>query len=304
MTNSTVRPRTVHGAALLTVVAMLCVQTGAGVSTWLFDDLTPTGAAWLRLVWAAVILLLLTRPSLRGRSPQDFLAVVSLGAISGLLTLLYFEAIARIPLGTASALEFLGPLTVAVVTLRPGRHRWSPLVWPALAAGGVIALTRPWAGTVDLVGVGFALAAAAGWSGYILLTQRVGTRFEGFEGLALSMLAAAVVVTPLAPVGQVLKASSDPSILLLSLVSALLLPILPYVCEMAALRRLASSAFGILMSLEPGIGTVIGLALLSQVPDPWQIVGIACVVVAGIGAIRAAPPPDHWQRSHPGAGQR
>jgi inner membrane transporter RhtA len=273
-------------AVALTLVAMASVQIGAGVSTWLFDRLTPAGAAWLRLLWAAVVLLAVARPSLRGRSRADVLAVVYLGGVSGLLTLLYFEAVARIPLGTATALEFLGPLGVAVVGLRLGSGRWLNLAWPLLAVAGVLALTRPWTGAVDLVGVAYALGAAAGWAGYILLTQRVGHRFTGLSGLALSMTAATLVVTPLSPVGAVLGAL-DARVLLVSLGAALLLPILPYACEMLALRRLHSSSFGTLMSLEPAIGTIVGLVLLAQVPNGWQLAGVALVVIAGVGAIRA-----------------
>jgi inner membrane transporter RhtA len=275
-----------QSAVVLTLVAMTSVQTGAGASTWLFEQLTPAGAAWLRLLWAAVILLPVARPSLRGRTRADIFAVVCLGGISGLLTLLYFEAVARIPLGTATALEFLGPLGVAVAGLRLRSGRWFNLVWPLLAAAGVIALTRPWTGAVNLVGVAYALGAAAGWAGYILLTQRVGYRFTGLSGLALSMTAAAGVVAPLAPVGAVLGAL-DTRVLLISLGAALLLPIVPYACEMLALRRLDSLSFGILMSLEPAIGTIVGLVLLAQVPNGWQVAGIAFVVIAGVGAIRA-----------------
>lgn len=275
-------------AVLLTLVAMTSVQTGAGASIWLFDRLTPTGAAWLRLVWAAIILLAIARPSLRGRSRADLVAVVCLGGVSGLLTLLYFEAVARIPLGTASALEFLGPLGVAIVGLRLGPGRWFNLVWPLLAAAGVLALTRPWTGAVDLVGVAYALGAAFGWAGYILLTQRVGHRFTGLSGLALSMTAAAFVVAPLSPVGAVLG-ELDIRVLLVSLGAAILLPILPYACEMLALRQLESTTFGTLMSLEPAIGTIVGLVLLVQVPSGWQIAGVVLVMFAGAGAIRADP---------------
>jgi inner membrane transporter RhtA len=273
-------------AVVLTVVAMASVQTGAGASTWLFKQLTPAGAAWLRLLWAALILLAVARPSLRGRVRADILAVVCLGGVSGLLTLLYFEAVARLPLGTATALEFLGPLGVAVAGLRLRSRQWLNLAWPLLATAGVLALTRPWTGAVNLVGVAYALGAALGWAGYILLTQRVGDRFTGLSGLALSMTAAAVVIALLAPVRAVLSAL-DTRVLLISLGAALLLPILPYTCEMLALRRLNSSSFGTLMSLEPAIGTTVGLALLAQVPNGWQVAGVALVVTAGVGAIRA-----------------
>jgi inner membrane transporter RhtA len=204
-----------------------------------------------------------------------------LGAISGLLTLLYFEAVARIPLGTATALEFLGPLSVALVGLRRGVH----MLWPLAAAAGVLALTRPWSGDVDLGGVGFALGAAAGWAGYIVLTKRVGTRFTGLSGLAVSMAAAAVVTAPFADVPHVV-AELDTRSLLVSAGAAMLLPILPYAAEMVALRSLPTAVFGTLMSLEPAIGTMVGFGLLGQQPSWAQVLGILLVTVAGIGAVR------------------
>jgi inner membrane transporter RhtA len=272
-------PRRTAPAIGLAVAAMLCVQTGAAISTWLFGQIGPVGTGWLRLSWAALVLLALTRPSLRTRTPGELLVVLGLGAVSGAMTLCYFVAIQRIPLGTATALEFLGPLTVAMLGLR----RPLDLIWPLSAALGVLALTRPGTAHVNLVGVLFALGAATGWGGYIVLTQRVGDRFPGLEGLALSM-AAAALSTAAVPGALRGLAHLTPRVLLISAAAALLLPIVPYAFEMAALRRLTTASFGTLMSLEPAIGTVVGAVVLAQIPMVGQLAGIGLVTVAGVGA--------------------
>jgi len=271
-------------AVWLAAAAMTSVQLGAALSTSLFRIVGPAGTAWLRLCWAAVILLAVARPRLAGRPVADLGVAATLGAVSGTMTLCYFEAVARVPLGTATALEFLGPLTVAMLGLR----KRADLVWPACAAAGVLALTRPWTGEVDLAGVAFGLAAGGGWGCYIVLTQRVGDRFPGLQGLAVSMTSAAVctAVAGLPAVADAITVRNLPHVLLVSLAVAMLLPVLPYAFEMAALRRLTTVAFSTLMSLEPAIGTVIGLVVLAQRPSAAQAAGIALVTAAGMGAAR------------------
>lgn len=261
---------------------MSSVQTGAGISSFLFTRFGPAGTAWLRLTWAAVLLWMFARPRMRGRDSREAASALLLGAVSGLLTLLYFEAVVRIPLGTATALEFLGPLGVAVAGLR----RRVDILWPLAAAVGVMALTRPWSGAVNLAGVCFALGAALGWAGYIMLTKRVGSQFTGLGGLAVSMLAAAAVTAPFANLPGVLR-HADPRSIALSLGAAILLPVLPYSAEMIALRSLSTAAFGTLMSLEPAIGTLVGFLLLSQRPSWPQALGVVLVTFAGVGAVRS-----------------
>jgi inner membrane transporter RhtA len=188
-------------------------------------------------------------------------------------------AIARLPLGTASALEFLGPLSVAIIRGRRGTK-----VWPALAAVGVVLLTEPWHGGIDLVGVGYALAAAVCWAAYILLTQRVGDEVSGLSGLAVSMPVAGLVATLV--VGPSVLAGITWQMLLIGIGLAITLPVVPFILELLALRRLTAAAFGTLMSLEPAFALVIGLVLLGQVPNWAPVLGIAFVVAAGIGAER------------------
>jgi len=200
------------------------------------------------------------------------------------LTLLFMAAVARLPLGTASALEFLGPLGVAVARAR-GRAR----LWPLPAAVGVVLLTEPWLGRIDLLGVGFALAAAACWAGYILLTQRVGDEVSGLRGLAVAMAVACLVATAVVGIGSAgaVFAHVDVGLVAFGLGLAILLPVVPFSLEMLALRRLTTAAFGTLMSLEPAIALLIGLVALHQVPGTAAVVGIAFVVAAGIGAERS-----------------
>lgn len=284
MTSTTVRAVTSSRAgAGLAVAAMLCVQLGLAVSVDVADRAGAEGVAWLRLAWAGVVLLMVVRPRPSWFDRRTLVAACALGVVTAGITMLFMAAVTRLPLGTASALEFLGPLTVAAV--RGGRRL---AVWPALAAAGVVLLTEPWRGQVDLLGVVFALGAAVCWATYILLTQYVGDRASGVRGLAVSMPVAAVVATLLVGTSLVghLPVPLDPTVLLVGLGLALLVPIVPFSFEVMALRRLTTAAFGTLMSLEPAIALAVGVLVLSQVPSAPAVAGMALVVAAGIGAER------------------
>ena len=272
-----------RAGASMAVAAMLCVQLGLAVSVGLIDELGSSGAAWLRLAWAGVILLLLVRPRRADYTGSALVTCVLLGVVTAGVTILFMAALARLPLGTASALEFLGPLGVAVARGRGGR--W---VWPALAGVGVLLLTEPWHGQVDLVGVGFALGAGACWAAYILLTQRAGGQVQGLHALAVSMPVAALVATLIA--GPATLPLLTPELLVVGVGLALLLPVVPFALELVALRRLTVTTFGTLMALEPAFALVIGLALLGQVPGVYAALGVACVVAAGVGAERTDVP--------------
>lgn len=268
-----------RSGAAMAVVSMLCVQLGLAASVGLFDRIGPEGAAWIRLAWAGILLLVVVRPRWWRFSRSGLLACVVLGVVTAGLTLAFMAAVARLPLGTASALEFLGPLGVAVA-----RGKGRTVIWPLLAAVGVVLLTEPWHGTVDLIGVGWALVAAACWAAYILLTQRVGDEVSGLGGLAVSMPVAGIVAT--VAVGPSVLPELSWSIVLYGLGLAILLPVVPFCLELLALRRLTTAAFGTLMSLEPAFATAVGLVFLHQVPGFAPLVGIAFVVVAGVGAER------------------
>jgi inner membrane transporter RhtA len=232
-------------------------------------------------------LLVLVRPRLRDLSRSTLLAATALGVVTAGLTMLFMASVARIPLGTASALEFLGPLGVAVARSRGGRM----LVWPLLAAIGVVLLTEPWHGGVDIVGVLLALGAAVCWASYILLTQHVGDEVTGVGGLAISLPVAGLVATLVA--GPSTLPHLTWQILVIGIGLALLLPVVPFSLEMLALRRLTTSAFGTLMSLEPAIALTIGLVLLHQVPGLGPVLGVGFVVAAGVGAERTGAREHH-----------
>ncbi len=264
----------------LALLSMTMIQVGASLSTRLFPVVGPAGTAWLRLCAGAVIFLALRRPRLRGRTRRELAGALGLGVVSGLMTMAFLEALSRIPLGTTVAIEFLGPLVVAVVGTRGLRQA----AWPVLALAGVLALTQPWTGTVDPLGILFAAGSAAGWGAYILLTAQVGDRFEGLEGLSVTIPVAAVVASAVAGPGA--APSVTPMVVLAALGLALLMPVVPYSLELLTLRRLTTSAFGTLMALEPAIAMAMGALLLAQVPTPLEAAGVALVVVAGMGATR------------------
>lgn len=267
-------------AWLLAVVAMLSVQFGAAVSVYLFDDVGVGGTAWLRLSLSALVLILLVRPRYWRWPMRDLRTPILLGVVSAGMTLSFLAAIDRLPLGTVVAIEFLGPLTVAAVNSQSRRA----LAWPALALVGVVLLTEPWRSEVDLIGIALAGVAAVGWALYIVITQRVGDRFDGLFGLSVSIPVAAVI-TAVVGVPQV-WGNLTLEVLLVALGAAILLPLIPWTLEFLALRRLTKSAFGTLMALEPAFAVMVGVAVLGQAAGVLDLVGIACVIVAGVASAR------------------
>ena len=277
-------PSSAHRGLLLATAAMASVQLGAAASIGLLTQTSPAVVAWLRLAWAGVILLVVVRPRPSSFTRQAFLACVALGVVTAGVTMLFMQAVARLPLGTASALEFLGPLGVAIA-----RGRGSQRLWALPAAVGVVLLTQPWNGHLDAAGLAFALGAACCWAAYILLTQRVGDDVAGLHGLGVSIPVAGLVATLI--VAPSLLAGPSTSglswrLLGIGIGLALLLPVIPFTLELLALRRLTVAAFGTVMCLEPAIAAMIGLVLLAQVPTVGVVAGIACVVLAGAGTQR------------------
>ena len=259
----------------LIVAAAVSPQLGAALAVTLFDQLGPAGAAFLRLAFAAIVLLVIWRPRLNG----DLRLPAAFGLSLGLMNWSFYEAIARIPLGVAVTIEFAGPLLVAVI----GSRRPLDLVWVALAAVGIVVLVDPAGGSVDPVGVGFALAAGACWMAYIYLNKRTGAAFPGGTGLALAMAVGALVVLP-AGVIQADGALTMPGLLGPALVVALLSSVLPYSLDLEALRRLPEAVFGVLMSLDPAVAALVGFVALGQDLGPREVLAIAMVVVASAGS--------------------
>ena len=268
-----------RSGAGMALVAMICVQLGIAASVGLFDEVGAEGAACLRLAFAGLILFAAVRPRPSAFTRRSLAAAVALGVVTATVTMLFMAAVERIPVGLASALEFLGPLSVALL-----RGRGHTKLWPLLAGAGVVLITEPWTGRLDPAGIACALGAALSWALYIVLTQRVGDEVAGLQGLAVSMPTAGLLATAVA--GPSLVGDLTPAILAAGLGLAVLLPVIPFVLEMLALRRLTASAFGTLMCLEPAIALIIGLVVLGQMPRTVAVVGIAFVVAAGIGAQR------------------
>ncbi|HEY1517332.1 MAG TPA: EamA family transporter [Solirubrobacteraceae bacterium] len=267
----------------LVVGAIASVQFGSAIAATLFAKIGPGGAVWLRLVFGTVILLALWRPKLRGYTRYQLALACVFGLVLGCMNLSFYSALHRIPLGIAVTLEFVGPLTVAVA----GSRRPIDLVWVAIAAAGIIALTQGDANHLNPLGVGFALLAGALWGTYIIVNARVGRAFEGGSGLALAMCVASVVILPFGIV-QGGSALLEPRSLALGAAIGLLSSAIPYSFEIEALRRIRTSVFGVLMSIEPAMAALAGFIVLGQSLSARTLLGMGLVVVASVGAARRA----------------
>ena len=267
----------------LVLTGIASVQLGAAIAKSLFDEVEPETIVWLRLVTSAVVLAVVARPVLRGRSRQDWLVVLGFGASLGTMNWAIYQSFARIPLGIAVTIEFIGPLTLAVL----GSRRARDLAWVVLAALGVALLGLERA-DLDVAGVAFALLAGAGWASYILLSAETGRRWPGLDGLAMASVVATLGLTPV-----VLAAGGDgiteTRILVLGAAVGLLSSVIPYSCEIAALRTLPPSVFSVLMSIEPAAAALAGMVVVAEFLSPVQWLAVACVIVASIGATRARP---------------
>ena len=264
----------------LAVGAMFSVQLGATIAIKLFPLVGVMGATWIRIAIAALAFVGIARPRYTQWTLKELRAPALLGVVSAMMTLSFFGAIDRIPLGTTVAIEFLGPLTVAAAHSK----NIKALAWPFMALIGVVLMTEPWHATPDFIGITFAALAGACWGLYILITQHVGDRFDGVDGLAISLPIATLV---LAVFGlPKVWGHLTMHVLLLALAAAIMLPLIPWTLEIYALRRLTKSAFGTLMALEPAIALMIGVLVLNQEAAISQLVGIVFVVVAGVTAER------------------
>jgi inner membrane transporter RhtA len=264
----------------LVLCAIFSVQLGSAAATTLFDDLGPTGTVFYRLLFAALVLMVFWRPTVRGLSGESWRLVLVFGFVLAAMNLCFYLSLDRIPLGIAVTFEFVGPLGVALI----GSRRRIDVLWVALAAAGVILLAGP-AGDPDPVGVAFALAAGFFWGSYILVSARVGKALPGGSGLALAMVVSALllVVPGLVDAGGDLL---DLRALAIGAAVALLSSVIPYSFELEALRRLSTGVFGVLMSLEPAVAALVGLIALSQGLAFAEAIGIALVTAASAGALR------------------
>ncbi len=271
------------GAVALVIGGLACQEVGASFAVLLFPATGPIGIVMLRLAFSALLLWAIARPTLRGRSADAWHAVVLFGLVLALMNAFFYLALERLPLGVTVTIEVLGPLALSVIVAR----RVSAWLWAVLALAGVSLLAGGGWDDLDLLGVLFALAAASCWAGYILASARVGRAFSQLDGLAIAMAIGAAVALPfgIADAGAALL---NPVTLGLGLAVAVLSSAIPYALELTALRRLPASGFAVLMSLAPATATLAGWVLLGQVLTLIELAGIALVIVASIGAVRAS----------------
>jgi inner membrane transporter RhtA len=282
----TTRPsRTQLGPVGLVLVGILSVQLGAAIAKGLFGEISPTAMVWLRLVTSAVVLAAVTRPRVVGRSRRDWVVVLGFGASLATMNWAIYQSFSRIPLGIAVTIEFVGPLTLAVL----GSRRARDLAWVVLAGLGVALLGFQRSG-LDLLGAAYALLAGAAWASYILLSASTGRRWPGLDGLAVASVAAATAMT----LPALLSAGGslwDARVLLLGTLVGVLSSVIPYSCELIALRSLRPAVFGILMSMEPAAAALAAIVVLHEHLSPLQWLAIGCVVVASVGATRSSAAP-------------
>ena len=285
------QPRSLVLSVALVALGMVFTQTGASFAKGLFPLVGAAGATTLRLTLAAIVLLILFRPWRQRLDPAQWRAVLMYGAVMGAMNLFFYAALETIPLGVAVALEFTGPLAVALA----GSRKPLDFAWIALAVAGLAALLPLGQGSseIGLSGVLLALAAGACWAGYIIFGQRAGTG-GGPHITALGVSVAAIIALPFG-VAAAGTALLDPAILPIALGVALLSSAIPYALDMVALPHIPSRLFGILMSGQPALGALSGFVVLGETLSPWQLAGIAAVIVASLGATvtiaRNTPPP-------------
>ena len=281
----------------LVLAGAVSVQTGAGIASRLFGQLPPASVTTLRL-WAGALVLLIVagRPTARAladlrrrRAWQDALVTGAFGVDLGFMNFAIYQAFARIPLGIAVTIEFLGPLTVTVAGAlagsSTGRRRAVALGYAVLAAIGVVLLANGDVGHLNWAGVAWGIGAAVAWACYIIGSKATGQRMPGSSGLVVAMCVAAIAVT-IPGVAQGGSRMFRPDLLAVGAAIGVLSSVIPYWLEMEALRRISAQLFGVWMSMQPAVAALIGLALLSQRLSPAEWLGICCVVAASAAASR------------------
>ena len=267
---------------VLVTFSIVSVQLGAAIAKTLFDSLGPGGTVFVRITFAALVLVLLVRPKLRGYDRAGYLVAGLFGLALSAMNLSIYLAIDRIPLGVAVTLEFVGPLGLAVA----GSRRVLDLLWVVLAAAGILLLAPLGLfGGMDLdpVGVAFALLAGCLWASYILLSARTGSAFPGGTGLVIALCVGTVILCPfgIADAGYALL---DPKLLVAGFGVAMLSSAIPFSLELEALRKIPARVFGVLMSLEPAVAALAGLVVLGERLGMRAVAAVFFVTVAAAGA--------------------
>ncbi len=265
-------------APLLVLTAIVSVQVGSSLAKQLFDDLGASGTTLLRLGLAAVLLLLVLRPKVRSWSTASWTASLLLGGAMAGMNLTFYLSLQTLPLGVAVTVEFLGPLLLALVQTR----RAVDLLWAGLAAGGVALLGLDTSGDLPVAGLLLAFVAGLFWAAYIVTSARVGQVLPGTDGLAIALAFAALLVLPFGISGAS-GVLDRPSLLVAALGVAVLSSVISYGLELAALRRIPTQVFGILMSLEPAAAAVAGLVVLGEELGAREVLALLLVSLASGG---------------------
>jgi len=268
---------------VLVIAAIASVQTGASLAATLFDNVGPAGTSFLRTGIAGVVLVALVRPRLRGHTRRDLALAVAFGLLLAAMNTCFYFALDHIPQGVAVTFEFVGPLGVALAMSR----RALDVVWVVLAAAGIALLSGGDVGRADAVGIGFALAAGCLWGVYILVGARLVRTFPGMRGLTIAMVVAGVALLP-GGVASGRGSLGDAGVLGVAAAVAVLSSVIPYSCELEALRRMPPRVFGVLMSLEPAMASLTGFAILGQSLTTLEGVAIALVIAASAGVALTA----------------
>jgi inner membrane transporter RhtA len=264
------------------------VQVGAAWVTTIFHQVGASGACLLRLAAASVVLLVVGRPDVRAFSRRQWLSAGALGLVLAGMNLTFYNAIDRIPLGTAVTIEFIGPLLVALA----GSRRARDLIWAAMAAAGIVALCNGIAGGTDVAGLVLAAIAGLLWAAYILVQAQVGKAFSDGSGLALAMTLAAMVALPFGA-GSGASRLLVPGTLAIGVAVGMLSSAIPYSLELRALRSLSTATFGVLMSLEPAFAALAGAIVIGQAITLRDGLGIGLVCAASLGAsLTSRVPPE------------
>lgn len=272
-------------AIVAILIAIVSVQLGATLSKHVFPLVGSEGTTALRQFFATVSLLIVFQPWRGGPERKHWPVLALYGAILGVMNLVFYASIARIPLGIAVALEFSGPLTVAIL----GSRKWSDFIWVACAVAGLLILL-PWQGlggegstALDLLGVVYALIAGVLWGLYIIVGQKVGDRVHGGKAVALGMAFSTIFTVP---IGVAFAGASllSPAILLYGVGIGILASAIPYALEMIALKAMPAKTFGLMMSLEPAVAALLGLVILHELLTPLQWLAVALVIIASAGS--------------------
>ncbi|MCP4327562.1 MAG: EamA family transporter [Alphaproteobacteria bacterium] len=263
---------------LLVLFSIISVQIGAAIAIDLFPVLGAAGTAFLRVAVSAVFLVIVARPVLEPKVRAQWKLILLFGFVVAAMNFFFYQAIARIPLGIAVTIEFMGPLAVAAATSR----QWRDFLWVGLALGGVGLLTPAIGSELDPVGVVFAILAGCGWGAFALVSTRAGRALDGSIGLALGMAVAALFLLPFGIV-EASAITGRPELVLPVIAIALLSTAVPFTLEFEALKRMTPRTYGILVTLEPAAAGTVGVILLGEVLDAPALLAMACVIVAAIG---------------------